>query len=224
DIAEVMTHRTEVAALPLTASLNDITNLSIETGYSRIAIYEDDIDNICGFAYIKDLLKFITEIDEKEFDLKTEMRKPIYLPESCSCSDAFAIFKKEKTQIGVVVDEYGGTYGIVTMEDLLETIFGNIQDEYDNEKVGFMDMGGGVYILDGDLSIPDVEQIFDTKFSDNFEYDTIGGLITEFLGRLPTSHEEAVKEITVGEISFKALDWDERRITKLEAMKLQERD
>ena len=223
DIAEVMTHRTEVAAVPVAAHLHEVINLSIETGYSRIAVYEDDIDNICGFVYIKDLLKYIFAQDDSKFSLKKEIRKPIYLPESCSCSDAFSIFKKNKTQIAVVVDEYGGTYGIVTMEDLLETIFGNIQDEYDQEKTTITDLGNGNYLLDGSVNIPDLEQFFDTMLPDEFESDTVGGLVTEVLGHVP-NEGEAVEEILIGEIAFKVVECDDRKITKLSARKISQDD
>ena len=223
DIAEVMTHRKEVAAVPLTASLMDVINLSTSTGYSRLAVYEEDIDNICGFIYTKDLLKYIQQDDISGFDLKCEVRKPIYLPESCSCADAFETFQKEKTQIAVVVDEYGGTYGIVTMEDLLETIFGTIQDEYDNEQAQITDLSDGSFSMDGSVTVAYFEEYFDVDIPDSFESDTVGGLVTEVLGRVPDEGEET-GEVVVGEIAFKVLDFDDRRITKISARKITEEE
>ncbi len=223
DIAEVMTHRKEVAAVPLTASLMDVINLSTFTGYSRLAVYEDDIDNICGFIYIKDMLKYIEQDDISGFDLKKELRKPIYLPESCSCADAFETFQKEKTQIAVVVDEYGGTYGIVTMEDLLETIFGTIQDEYDNEQAQITDLGDGSFSMDGSVTVAYFEEYFDVDIPDSFESDTIGGIVTEVLGHVPDEGEQ-LDDIIVGGIAFKVLEFDDRRITRISARKIQEEE
>ena len=224
DVAEVMTHRKDVAAVPETATLMDVINLSNSTGYSRLAVYEEDIDNIVGFVYIKDLLKYIEADDVSGFDLSKEIRKPLYLPESCSCSDAFETFQKEKTQIAVVVDEYGGTYGIVTMEDVLETIFGTIQDEYDNEQAQITDMGNGVYSMDGNVTVAYFEEYFDVDIPDTFESDTVGGLVTEVLDHVPTAGEQ-LEEVVVGEnIAFKVLEFDEKRITKVSARKLPEEE
>ena len=180
DVSEVMTHRTEVAAVPVNATLREVAKVAIETGYSRIPVYEEDIDSICGIVYAKDLIAYIDR--PGEFNLASRMRQPLYVPESSSCSDVFSLLQRKKTQLAVVVDEYGGTYGIVTMEDLLETIFGNIQDEYDRETPEAVTLGEGVYLLDGSMGISEAEQLLEIEIPEDSDADTLGGFVTELLG------------------------------------------
>ncbi|MEG1849035.1 MAG: hemolysin family protein, partial [Oscillospiraceae bacterium] len=179
DVTEVMTHRTEVAAVGIDATVDEVVAVALETGYSRIPVYGEDIDNIRGIVYAKDLLKYLQ--NPEGFSLASELRTPLYVVESASCSDVFALFQREKTQIAVVVDEYGGTYGIVTMEDLLESIVGNIQDEYDNEQSLATQVEEGVYILDGSMGIGEFERLLGLRVPDDSNADTLGGFVTELL-------------------------------------------
>lgn len=215
DVSEVMTHRTEVSAVSVGATLDEVVGEAMRSGYSRMPVYVDDIDNICGIVYAKDLLKYLG--DRAGFSLEKVMRQPLYVPETGSCSDVFALFQKEKTQIAVVVDEYGGTYGIVTMEDLLESIVGNIQDEYDNERSMVTEVEEGVYILDGSINIAELERILDIRLPDDSGADTLGGFVTELLGGVPGA-ERAGRALTHDNITFTVLDADERRISRLRAV------
>ena len=215
DVSQVMTHRTELSAVELHASLEEVARVAIESGYSRLPVYENDIDSICGIIYAKDLIKYIHR--PEAFHLSEEMRRPIYVPESSSCSDVFALFNREKVQIAIVVDEYGGTYGIVTMEDLLESIVGNIQDEYDNEEDLATQAEDGTYILDGSIGISDAEQLLNFHVPDDSEADTLGGFIIELLGGVPNV-EETPRELVFNGVTFSVLRSDERRIEKIKAV------
>ena len=214
DVSEVMTHRTEVTAVKITATLQEIIELAIATGYSRMPVYDDDIDSICGIVYVKDLLKYTSCDRNVDFCLERELRNPIYIPENASCSDVFALFKREKTQIAVVVDEYGGTYGIVTMEDLLETIFGSIEDEYDNETSQVILQEDGSYLLDGSIGISELEQLLEIRIPDESDADTLGGFLTELLDGVPHAPEDN-RTVTFGGIDFIVIDCDERRVTRV---------
>lgn len=214
DVSEVMTHRTEVAAVPVNATLREVAKVAIETGYSRIPVYEEDIDSICGIVYAKDLIAYIDR--PGEFNLASRMRQPLYVPESSSCSDVFSLLQRKKTQLAVVVDEYGGTYGIVTMEDLLETIFGNIQDEYDRETPEAVTLGEGVYLLDGSMGISEAEQLLEIEIPEDSDADTLGGFVTELLGGVPKSIQPP-PVVSFGGVTFTVVHADERRIDKIRA-------
>ena len=214
DVSEVMTHRTEVAAVPVNATLREVAKVAIETGYSRIPVYEEDIDSICGIVYAKDLIAYIDR--PGEFNLASRMRQPLYVPESSSCSDVFSLLQRKKTQLAVVVDEYGGTYGIVTMEDLLETIFGNIQDEYDRETPEAVTLGEGVYLLDGSMGISEAEQLLEIEIPEDSDADTLGGFVTELLGVVPKSIQPP-PVVSFGGVTFTVVHADERRIDKIRA-------
>lgn len=214
-VDEVMTHRTEVSAADLDASLDELVAIALETGYSRIPVYEDDIDSVVGIIYAKDLLKFIDRAEA--FSVRSTMRKPLYIPETTKCNDLFAIFKREKTQIAVVIDEYGGTYGIVTMEDLLEAIVGSMQDEYDNEEELSTEVEEGVYILDGSMPISLAERLLDIHIPDDSESDTLGGFITELLGGIPREDARS-QSIHFGGATFTILEADQRKILTVRAV------
>lgn len=158
-----------------------------------------------------------------EFNLASRMRQPLYVPESSSCSDVFSLLQRKKTQLAVVVDEYGGTYGIVTMEDLLETIFGNIQDEYDRETPEAVTLGEGVYLLDGSMGISEAEQLLEIEIPEDSDADTLGGFVTELLGGVPKSIQPP-PVVSFGGVTFTVVHADERRIDKIRAAVDPQRD
>lgn len=214
---DVMTHRTDVAAIENTATVMEVIHLAIEEGYSRIPVYEEDIDNIVGIVYAKDMLQCITETAEQMSaqPITPFIRKALFVPESNRCADLFKTFKEKKMQIAIVVDEYGGTSGIVTMEDLLESIVGNMQDEYDHEEEEYQKLSDNIFTLDGSMSLPDVEELLGTEVDPDEDYDTISGFITDRLDRIPAKDEHPT--VRIGNIEFKVLQTDERRIAKLRA-------
>lgn len=217
-VSEVMTHRTDMTAVPKTASLEEIADLAVETGFSRIPVYDDDIDDIMGIIYVKDLLRLIGKGEDAAFDAQKYMRPALFVPENMSCVDLFAQFKQKKVMVAVAVDEYGGTAGIVSMEDLLESIVGNIQDEYDDEEEEISQLSDNCWSIDGTVAIDDVERLFDVEFDEDTDYDTIGGLITEALGRLPEPGEHP--SVQLEGVQFTVLLVEERRIARIRAERL----
>ena len=219
---DVMTHRTDVAAVENTATVMDVIHLAIEKGFSRIPVYEEDIDNIIGIVYAKDMLRCINETAEQmaHQPITPFIRKAIFVPESNRCADLFKTFKEKKMQMAIVVDEYGGTSGIVTMEDLLESIVGNMQDEYDQEEEEYQKVSDHVFMLDGSMSLENVEELLGTNVGPEEDYDTISGLITDALDRIPSKDEHPT--VRIGNVEFTVLLTEERRIAKLRAEVLPE--
>ncbi|OUP69032.1 hypothetical protein B5F10_09195 [Anaerotruncus colihominis] len=216
NVSEVMTHRTDMTAVPKDVTIDRIVAIAIETGFSRIPVYDEDIDDIMGIVYVKDLLCLIGT-PGVDFDAQKYMRPALFVPESMSCVDLFAQFKQKKVMVAIVVDEYGGTAGIASMEDLLESIVGNIQDEYDDEDEEICKVSDGVYTLDGAVSIEDVERLFDIELDEDSEYDTIGGLLIEKLERIPSPHEHPALELSG--VRFTVLLVEDRRIARIRAEK-----
>lgn len=217
-VDEVMTHRMDVISVPAHATLDEIVAVAIEFGYTRIPVFEGDVDNIVGIIYAKDLLKLIGS--DETFTMQDFMRQPLFVPETARCIELFKEFKLKKVQLAVVVDEYGGTYGIVTMEDLLESIVGNIQDEYDNEEDEVCVVSEGVFTFDGSISLDEVERQLDIDFDEDSEYDTLGGFITDLLGDIPKENE--LNEVIVQNVRFTVLEVEDRRIAKIKAELLED--
>lgn len=217
-VDEIMTHRTEITAIDIDTTLNEIIDIALEEGYSRIPVYDDDLDNIVGILYIKDLLKLVLEQSTENFRVTDYMRSALYIPETNRCKDLFQEFQKSKIQMAVIVDEYGGTSGIVTMEDLIESIVGNIQDEYDDEEEEITLISDNLYKIDGMFALDKIERIFNIRFSEDedYDYDTISGYITGYLGRIPSKDEHPV--VTVDNVDFTVLNVEEHRITAVQAL------
>ena len=214
---EMMTHRTDVVAVERCADLRQVVDTAVENGYSRIPVYQGDLDSIVGILYVKDLLKLLNHSPDAPFDMNAYLREPFYVSESMSCKLLFAAFKAKKIQMAVVVDEYGGTAGIITMEDLLEGIVGSIQDEYDDEEEEISPAGAGVYLIDGVADLEEVCKILSLQLDEEEleDFETIGGYIVHRLGHIPAEDERP--RVTVGEILFTVQAMEDRRIAKLKA-------
>lgn len=212
DVADIMTHRTDMACVDVEDSLADIIKLSMEEGYSRIPVYEEDPDNVVGIVYIKDLLKYIGSALPKELNLKDVMRKAYYVPESKRCGALFAEMTEKHIQMAIVVDEYGGTAGLVTLEDIVEAIVGNIQDEYDNEDVEISKINETTFTIDGVTDLEEVEEQLGIQFPED-DYDTLGGFIISQLGFLPQDGD--MNAVEFENIRFTVLNVEERRIGKV---------
>ena len=224
-VSEIMTHRTDCIVLNINDSLQEVLDLAIKHGYSRLPVYAEDIDDIVGVLYVKDLLVLLTQDEEARasFNVKKFMRKPVFVPFSRRCIDLFSDLTEQKVQMAIVVDEYGGTYGIVTMEDLLESIVGNMQDEYDNEALEITETGENEYNVAGWVSIDELERLFDIELpEDAFESDTIGGVVTEILGKIPSSDEKVIVEVEGIEITV--LESNEKCIDLLHCRKKENKD
>lgn len=212
DVADIMTHRTDMACVDEEDSLAETIKLSMEEGYSRIPVYEEDPDNVVGIVYIKDLLKYIGSALPKTLKLKDVMRKAYYVPESKRCGALFAEMTEKHIQMAIVVDEYGGTAGLVTLEDIVEAIVGNIQDEYDNEDEEISKINETTFTIDGVTDLEEVEEQLGIQFPKD-DYDTLGGFIISQLGFLPQDGD--MNAVEFENIRFTVLNVEERRIGKV---------
>lgn len=208
---QVMTHRVNVHAVENTASLEEILEIVKQSGHSRVPVYEEDVDNIVGILYAKDLLDLITP--SEGFDMQKYMRTPFFVPFSARCVELFKLFKDKKMHMAVVVDEYGGTYGIVTMEDLIESIVGNIEDEYDNEELVVKHISENVYLFDGAAEMEEVEKLLGTVISEEEKHDTIGGFVLESLGNIPKEGEKP--ELRFGNVIITVVEASENRVKQV---------
>ncbi len=214
-VGEVMTHRTDITAVELSVPISEAVDLAISDGYSRMPVYEENIDNIKGIIYAKDLLALIGEKDFSQRRVSDFLRPVSFIPESNSCREAFFEFQQKKIQIAVVVDEYGGTAGIVSMEDLIESVMGNIQDEYDDEEVEYSRIDEDNFDLEGTMLLDDVAEILNIEFPEELDYDTLGGFITDMLGRIPEENEHPV--VIYKNVEFTVVKTEEHHIEKVHA-------
>ncbi|MEE0859438.1 MAG: hemolysin family protein [Acutalibacteraceae bacterium] len=209
---EIMTHRKDVIACEDNEPLKDVVDKIIETGYSRIPVYHEDTDNIVGILYAKDLLKYIFENIPQSFKLTDITREVFYVPSSKKCSELFAEMVAEKIQIAIIVDEYGGTDGIVSLEDLIEFIMGNIQDEFDHEEDEVHRIAEKIYSVEGSAGLDEVNQLLGSKLPEN-EFDTIAGLILDNLGKVPNENERPI--VVCNGVKFTVAKVERRRIVKV---------
>ena len=223
DVADIMTHRTDMVCIDDDEPLSEAVKLSIENGFSRIPVYEEDPDDIVGIVYIKDFLKYVGSTLPKTKTVKDMMRPAYYVPETKRCGELFTEMTEKRVQMAVVVDEYGGTAGIVTLEDLLESIVGNIQDEYDQEDDEISIINDTTFEVDGITDIEEVEEHIGKTFPDG-DYDTIGGYIISVLGFLPQDGE--MNEVQFENVKFTVLNVEERRIgkVKVEILPVEEKE
>ena len=212
DAGDIMTHRTEVSAVEVNDPVHEVVEVAHKEGYSRIPVYEESLDKIIGIVYIKDLIGYIGSSLPKQESLRKVMREPFFVPESMKCGLLFKEMTARRTQMAVVVDEYGGTAGIVTLEDLVESIVGNIQDEYDNEEEEFSVIDETTFTVDGTTSIDEVNEHVGVDLPED-EYDTIGGFVISLLGYLPQDGE--MNEIDYENLHFTILNLEDKRIGKL---------
>ncbi len=185
-VREVMVPRLDIKGLPIKSSLTEILDIIINSGHSRLPAFEDNIDHIIGILYAKDLLSYLHEADSQPpFDILKLLRPVHYVPESKKVDELFNELQKKRVHIAIIIDEYGGTSGLVTIEDLLEEIVGEIQDEYDLETSDFERISETEVLVDARLNLSDVNDFFKTNFEAE-NVDTIGGFVQEKLERIPT--------------------------------------
>ena len=183
--ADVMTHRVNIVAVDINESLDDIIYIALEEGFSRMPVYEGSIDKILGIVIVKDLLCLVGNKNLDDFNLRDFIREGVFIPEKCSCNDTFKFLTGMKSGMAVVVDEYGGTAGIVTLEDIIESVMGNIQDEYDDEDALIKKLQNGKYEINGEADPDEVLELFGYSLPEEHDFDTISGLVTNLLGYLP---------------------------------------
>lgn len=211
-VSEIMTHRTELTAVEDNQPLSQIVATAIESGFSRIPVYHQDIDDIVGILYVKDLLKYVCSDVPEHFKITDITRDVLCVPRSKNLSQLFAEMTKKRIQLAVVVDEYGGTEGIITLEDLIEDIMGNIQDEYDNEDEESTKLAENKFTVDGGMTLDDVSGLIGYDFPET-DCDTIAGYILEKTGSVPAEGEHPVVEDE--EIKLTVLRVEDRRIARI---------
>ena len=219
-VSDVMTHRTNIIGVEQNTSISEIVYTAINHGRSRIPVYNGDMDSIIGIIYVKDLLCLVGQESTDGFNIKEFIREVLYTPETNSCAEVFRQMTSTKTQMAIVVDEYGGTAGLVTMEDLLESIVGNIQDEYDNEAEDITEISEGVYSISGSADFEEVCARLGLSMpadGEENEFDTMSGFLVSRLGRIPQEGENP--QITYGGMQFTVLLSDDKKILKIKAVR-----
>lgn len=189
-VKEVMVPRVDMACISSKTKLKSILNLIKEMGHSRIPVYKETIDNIIGILYAKDLLVVYEQWykSKERFDLKKIMRRAYFVPENKKIDDLLDIFQRDKIQIAIAIDEYGGTAGLVTMEDVVEEIVGEIIDEYDKETKLYKIIDNNTIIADGIISIDKINELLNIEIPEN-DFETLGGFIYDLMGRVPNKNE-----------------------------------
>jgi putative hemolysin len=215
-VSEIMTHRTDIVGIPITANLKDIIEVITRKKFTRYPVYEDDIDNIIGILNIKDLIQLL-EDKGQEFSLEKIMRQPYFVPESKKTDELLRELQNRKTHMAVAIDEYGGTAGIVTIEDLIEEIVGNIFDEYDEVEKEFEKLDENTFLINGVASLERVTDVLDVDLPVD-DYDTLSGFLLGQLGRIPREEEKPVIEFEG--VVFKVEEMAEKRILKVKACKV----
>ena len=212
---EVMTSRQDIVDLDIRSSFVDVLKCVVENNYSRIPIYQDNTDNIRGILYIKDLLP---HLGKTAFRWQSLIRPPYFVPETKKIDDLLRDFQENKVHIAIVVDEFGGTSGLVTLEDILEEIVGEINDEYDEEEKNYTRLNQNTYVFEGKTLLSDFIRILgidDEEFVDvEGDADTLAGLILELKGEFPAVHEQ----LTYKNYLFEVLAIEERRISRIKVV------
>lgn len=216
-VADSMTHRTDMETLPINASLNEVLTFIKEKKYSRTPVYDETIDNIVGILYSKDIIKTLNEFGQMtNFDLKTILREAYHVPSSKRIDELFKEFQKSKNHVAIVLDEYGGTAGLVSLEDLLEEIVGNIFDEDDEIEYGIKKINENTYIANGMTNLEEISSHLDINLPLE-EFDTLSGFIIGKLGSIPSKIEKPVMSYLGYE--FMVLEADSKRISKVKISK-----
>ncbi len=214
-ISDVMIPRIDISAVSVSITYRDLMDHIALEQFSRIPVYEENIDNIIGILYIRDLL-LLRDDDKDHFDMRRVMRKAYYIPESMKAAALFREMQKKRIHMAVVVDEYGGTAGIITMEDLVEEVMGDISDEYDEETLPIQTIDENVTIIDGGLHIEEINEMLHLRLPLSEDWDTIGGLIFSKLGRIPTEGEKLV----INDTEIIVLEMTKHRIERVKVVKL----
>ena len=209
-VREVMTPEPDIVALDISSSLDEVLDMVVRHGFSRIPVYRERRDEIVGIVYAKDVLREIHALGDRARGLEELIRKPHFVPESKKVADLLRDMQSEKFHVAVVVDEYGGVAGLVTLEDLLEEIVGEIVDEYDREEPQVEPAGDGRYRVNARLPVDELNELLDTELPYE-EWDTVGGLMMGILGRLPIQGEQ----VEFQELRFTAERVQGRRISKV---------
>lgn len=218
-VSEIMTHRTDMFAVDINMSPGELLEEIIKDDckHSRIPVYDETIDEIKGILYVKDIIK---NINKKTFKIKNIMKEAYFVSQNKLINELFKELQKNKKHLAIIVDEYGGTAGLITMEDILEEIVGDIFDEYDEIEEEYEKIDDKTYILSGSMPIYDVNKLLESNIPEG-DYDTLSGYLQEELGRIPTEEENPV--IETDELIFKIEEYEDKRILKVKVYKNESR-
>ena len=216
-VSEVMIHRKDIFAIDINSEIDEELNELDEYKYSRIPVYDEIIYDIKGILFIKDLLKYMKS--KKQIKIKNIMREAYFVPESKPIDELFRELQKNKKQMAIVLDEYGGTAGLITMEDILEELVGNIFDEYDDVEADYEKIDENTFVINGSVSIYELKKILGIEIPEG-DYDTLSGYLIEQLGRIPSDEEKPI--IETDEATYKIEEYEDKRIVWVKACKNQE--
>lgn len=216
-VSEIMTHRTRITALPVDADLSEVIEVINVDKYSRIPVFEGSIDNTVGVLHTKDVIEYLSKKYGKEqFDLKSIIRQPFIVPFSKRTDELFKEMQRQKVHLAIVIDEYGGTAGLVTIEDLIEEIVGNIFDEYDEEEKQIEKLDENTYLIDGFTSLDIVMDYLSVELPTE-DYETLSGFIVGQLGRIPNNDDRPT--IEYNNLIFKVEKVEDRQVSKVKVCK-----
>lgn len=216
---EIMVPRTDMVAIPLESAYQMVVETSLRTGFSRIPVFEESVDNIVGIFHTKNLIASLEEKEEDSF-IANRMRPVVFVPESKKISEVLRLFQKDRIHMAIVVDEFGGTEGLVTMEDIIEELLGEIQDEFDMEEERLVEIGGGIYLADARINIGELEEKLNISFPDNRGYESLGGFLMEEAHDVPAvgwSHSSRG-------FSYQVTQADPQRVIKVRIEKIASED
>ena len=212
-VREIMTPRVDISSISSGASIDDLMDLIKEKKYSKIPMYDESIDKIKGIIYAKDVLPYLIGSRPEKINISDFCKDALFIPENKPIDDMLEEFRSKKTQIAIIVDEWGGTAGLVTVEDIVEEVFGEIRDPYDIENDLFIKRTDNHYLLDAKIGIYDIEEELDIDFPEDRDYDTLGGYIFFSLGKIP----EVKEFVSFGKWNFEVKSIVDNRIKKVEA-------
>ena len=219
-VREVLSPRPDVTAVPADATVEEAMRVIVETGFSRIPVYRESLDHIVGVVYAKDLLRYLRvgQQGQQATSVTAIARAPYFVPESKRTDELLADLRRDKVHLAIVVDEYGGTAGVVTVEDLVEEIVGEIVDEYDPVEVDVLRVSDDEAIVDAGLPIDDLNELFGTEIEGE-DFDTVGGLVLARLGRIAAPGDEATSED--GRLALRVLSVLGRRIKRVRVRRVE---
>jgi CBS domain containing-hemolysin-like protein len=214
-VKEIETPRVDIVSLDSTSTLDEAMDLIMNKKFSKIPVYKDTIDNIKGILYAKDIIPYLIG-SRPQLDLLRLTREPYFIPETKPIDEVMQEFKLKKTSIAVVVDEWGGTSGILTLEDIVEEVMGELRDPFDKEEYEIIKNQDGTVIVDGSINIYDIEEYFEIEFPDDRDYDTLAGFILDDIGDIPTEGEK----VKLNNYLFTVIKVDSNRIDKIKVESL----
>jgi len=210
-VREIMIPRTDMTSLSLNATMDEVLEVLLECGHSRLPVFGESLDNILGLFYAKDVIQIVSEKRTEKFSLQEQIRDPYFIPETKKIEDLLKNFRTNRIHMAIVVDEFGGTAGLITLEDIIEEIFGEIQDEYDRDEKQLSEVGG-IVSADARTDIEDLESFFDLTFPEESDYETLAGFLLSEAGEIPAVNDEIVWK----DLTFTIVEADEKQIIRVE--------